>query len=178
MHYWDTRCYYNNKWLNSRKGEVAKAKGWRRGSALWSGFSLGLLGQTQSLILYYYYCSVAKSCPTLCNSMNCSMPGFPVLHYLQEFAQIHVHWVSDAIQASHPLAPFSSCLQSFPASGSFPMSQLFASGGQTLGSSASVLPMNIQSWFPLGLTGLRLCYFIWVQHCSTMVKSLPAMQET
>ena len=52
--------------------------------------------------------------------------------------------------------PFSSCLQSFPASGSFPMSQFFASGGQSIGVSASisVLPMNIQDWFPLGLTGL------------------------
>ena len=51
------------------------------------------------------YCfSVAKSCLTLCNAMNCSMPGFPVLHCLPEFAQTHVHWVSDAIQPSHPLS--------------------------------------------------------------------------
>ena len=50
--------------------------------------------------------------------------------------------------------PFSSCLQSFPASGSFPMSQFFTSGGQSIGASASVLPMNIQDWFPLGLTRL------------------------
>jgi len=52
--------------------------------------------------------------------------------------------------------PFSSCPLSFPASGSFPVSQLFASGGQSIGASASasVLPMNIQGWFPLGLTGL------------------------
>ena len=49
--------------------------------------------------------------------------------------------------------PLSSCLQSFPASGSFPMNWLFASGGQNIGASASVLPMNIQDWFPLGLTG-------------------------
>ena len=51
------------------------------------------------------------------------------------------------------VVPFSSCLQSFPASGSFPMSWLFASGGQSIGASASVLPMNIQDWFPLGCTG-------------------------
>ena len=50
--------------------------------------------------------------------------------------------------------PASSCSQSFPASGSFPMSRLFPSGGQSIGASASVLPMNIQSLFPLGLTGL------------------------
>ena len=57
---------------------------------------------------------------------------------------------------SSSVVPFSSCPQSFPASGSFPMSQLFASGGQSIGASASapVLPMNIQGWFPLGLTGL------------------------
>ena len=89
--------------------------------------------------------------------MNCSTPGFPVLHYLPGFAETHVHWFSDAIQPSHPsVAPFSSCLQSFPESGSFPMSQLFTSGGQSIGASASapVLPMNIWGWSPLELTGL------------------------
>ena len=55
---------------------------------------------------------------------------------------------------SSSVIPFSSCLQSFPASRSFPKSWLFASGGQNVGASASVLPMNIQGWFPLGLTGL------------------------
>ena len=85
--------------------------------------------------------------------MDCSTPGFPVLHHLPQFAQTHVHWVGDAIQSSHPVIPFSSCLQSFPESGSFPMSWLFLSGGQSIGASASVLPMNIQGWFPLGLTG-------------------------
>ena len=84
------------------------------------------------------------------------MSGFSVLHDLPEPAQIHVHWVCDAIQWSHPVLPFSSCLQSFPPSGSFPMTQLFASGGQSIGASASAsfLSMNIQSWFPLGLTSL------------------------
>ena len=52
-----------------------------------------------------YFCSVTKSCPTLCNPMDCSMPGFPVHHYLPEFAQTHVHWVGDAIHPSHPLSP-------------------------------------------------------------------------
>ena len=70
-------------------------------------------------------CSVAKLCLTLCNSMDCSMPGSSVLHYLPEFAQIHVHWVGDAIKSSHPLpSPFVFNLF-FPASGSFPMNQLF-----------------------------------------------------
>ena len=53
-------------------------------------------------------CSLAKSCPTLRNPMDCSMLGFPVLHYLPEFAQTHVHWVSGAIQPSYPLLPLSS----------------------------------------------------------------------
>ena len=105
--------------------------------------------------MIYCCCLVAKGCPTLCDLMDCSMPGFPVLHL--EFAQTHVHCVSDAIQTSHSLlSPFSSCSQYFPASESFPMSQLFASGGQSIGTStsASIPPMNIQSWFSLGLTGL------------------------
>ena len=66
------------------------------------------------------------SCPTLCNPMDCSMPGFPVIHCLLKFAQTHVHWVDDAIQPFRPLPPpFSSCSQSFPVSGSFTMSRLF-----------------------------------------------------
>ena len=63
--------------------------------------------------------------------MDCSTPGLPVHYHLPEFTQTHVHWVCDAIQPSHPVILFSSCLQSFPASGSFQMSQLFASGGQS-----------------------------------------------
>ena len=92
----------------------------------------------------------------LCDLMDCNTPGFPVLHHLLEFVQTHVHWKGDAIQPSCPVIPFSSCLQSSPASGSFPMSWFFTSGGQSIEASASVLPMNIQSWFPLGLTGLIL----------------------
>ena len=52
-----------------------------------------------------FYCSVIKSCPTLCNNVNCSTPGFYVLYYLLGFAQIHVHWVGDAIQPFYPLLP-------------------------------------------------------------------------
>ena len=87
--------------------------------------------------------------------MDSTMPGFPVLYYLLEVPQTHVHWITDAVQPSHHLIPFSSCLLSFPASGSFPMSQFFASGDQSIGASASVsvFPKNIQDWFPLGLTG-------------------------
>ena len=108
------------------------------------------------LTAYSCCCSVTKLGPTLCNPKDCNMPGFSVLHYFLEFAQIHVHWVSDVIQPSHPLLPPSPPPQSFPASGSFPMSWLFESGGQSIGTSASasVRPMSIQCCFPLGLTGL------------------------
>ena len=84
--------------------------------------------------------------------MICSMPGSSVLHYLLEFAQIHVQWFGNALYA----APISFCLQSFPAPRSFPLNWLFASDGKSNGASASasVLPLNIQGWFPLGLTGL------------------------
>ena len=97
-------------------------------------------------------CSVTKLCPTFCDPMDCSTSCSPVLHYLPEFAQTHVYWVGPTISSSVVL--FSSYPQSFPASGSFLMSQLFASGGQSIGASASVLPVSIQVWFPLGLTGL------------------------
>ena len=60
---------------------------------------------TDNQITMLLLCSVNKSCLTLCNLMDCSTPGFPVLHYLLEFAQTQVHWVSDAIQPSHPLSP-------------------------------------------------------------------------
>ena len=93
--------------------------------------------------------SVIQSCPALCDPMDCSTSVFSVLHYLPDFAQIHVYWISDAIQPYHPspLVPFSSCLQSFPASGSFPMSQLHASGGQSTGASASTsVPFLMFYW--------------------------------
>ena len=61
-----------------------------------------------------FYCSVAQSCWTLCYPKDCSMPGFPVLHYLPEFAQSHVHWVGDAIQSSHLLPPSSLLPSIFP----------------------------------------------------------------
>ena len=208
-------------------------KFFKQASSLACSIHLVFLGIMFWISLAMISCSVAKSCLTLCKPMDCSTPGFPVLLHFPEFAQLHVHWVGDAIQPSYPLSspsppalnlsqhqglfqhtispissvniccsvpqscptlhnfmdcsmpgfpvlhhnpgacsnlrplswwchptvlssviPFSSCLQSFPASGAFPMSQLFASGGQSIGVSASVLSMNIQDWFPLGLTGL------------------------
>ena len=101
------------------------------------------------------FSSVTQSCPTLCDPMNCSMPGLPVHHQLLEFTQTHVHRVSDAIQPCHPLsscspAPNPSQYWSF-----FPMSQLFAWGGQSTGVSAlaEFLPKKSQGWSPSEWTG-------------------------
>ena len=74
---------------------------------------LGVLEANNNLIASFLiccYCSVAKSCSTLCHPMNCSTSGFPVLHYLPESAQTYVHWICDAIQPSHPLSPSSPAL--------------------------------------------------------------------
>ena len=64
---------------------------------------MGFSGSTVASLFLGSCCSVAQSCPTLCNPMDCSTPGFPVLYHLRKLAQIHVHWVSDAIQPSHLL---------------------------------------------------------------------------
>ena len=69
------------------------------------------------------FSSLTQSCLILCDPMDCSTPGFPVHHQHPELIQTHIHQVGDAIQPSHPVVPFSSCLRSFPASESFPMSQ-------------------------------------------------------
>ena len=112
-----------------------------------------------------------QSCPTLCDPIDGSPPGSPIPGILQARvlesptpgAYLNSHpscwWCHSTISSS--VVPFSSCLQSFPASGSFPMSQFVASDGQSIGvsSSASVLPMNIQDWFPLGWTLLLLKLF-------------------
>ena len=106
------------------------------------------------------YCcchSIAQLCPTACEPMDLSMPGLPCPHHLLEFAQIHIHRVSDAIQPSHPLllsSPFA-----FKRNASFPSIRVFSSDSAIgircpkIGASASVLPMSIQGWFPLGWTG-------------------------
>ena len=89
--------------------------------------------------------------------MDCGTPGFPFLHYLPEFTQTHVRRVSNAIQPSHHLSPHSPpAFNLSQHQGFFPLSQFFTSDGQSIGVSASpsVLPMNIQGWFPVGLIGL------------------------
>ena len=101
------------------------------------------------------FSSVAQLCPTLFNLMNCSMPGLPVHYQLPEFTQTHVHRVSDANQPSHPLLSPSPPAPSPSQHQSFPMSQLFAWGGQSTGVTALALflPKNTQDWSPLEWTG-------------------------
>ena len=111
-------------------------------------------GRCSSSIVQQFCCCcwVAQSCVTLCGPMDCSKPGLSVPHHFLKFAQVHVHCISDAVQPSRPLMPSSPfCPQFFPASLTFSMSRLFASGDQINGASASasVLPMNIQGWVPL-----------------------------
>ena len=99
--------------------------------------------------------SVTQSCQTLCDAMNCSMPGLPVHHQLPEFTHTHVHWVGNAIQPSHPLSSPSPPTSNPSQHQSFPMNQLFAWGGQSIGVSAltSFLPKKSQDWYPLEWTG-------------------------
>ena len=104
----------------------------------------------------YQFSSVTQSCLTLCEPMDCSMPGFPNQHQLLELAQTHVHHIGDAIQPSYYLSS-----PSPPACNISQQQDLFqwvsssyqvAKAGAS--ASTSVLPMNIQGWLPLGLTGL------------------------
>ena len=98
--------------------------------------------------------SITQLCPTVCNPMDCST--WPPC--LSPTPRVYSNpcplsgWCHSTISSS--VLPISSCLQSFPASESCPMGQFFASGGQSIGSSASapVLPMNTEDWFPLGWT--------------------------
>ena len=114
------------------------------------------------LLEYYqtilrYCCSVTKSYPTLCDPMNCSTPGFPVLHYFPELAQTHVHWVSDVIQLSHPLlSPSSPALNlSWPASVSSNESALHIRWSKYWSFSFSISPSNEHS----GLISFRMDWF-------------------
>ena len=120
----------------------------------WHHFSHS--SRTRPLLLVRFSSVQSLSRVRLCNPMDCSTPGFPVHHQLPEFTQTHVHRVGDTIQPAHHLSsPSPPTFSLSPASGSCPVSQFFTSGGQSIGvsASASVLPMNIQDWSPLGWTG-------------------------
>ena len=122
------------------------------------------------LVQYIQFSSVAQSCPTLCDPLDCSMPGLPVHHSSWNYSNSCPlsWWCHQTI--SSPVVPF--CLQSFPAAGPFPISRPFILGGQRIGASASVLPMYIQGWLPLGLTGLifLLSKRLSRDFCSTIIR--------
>ena len=103
-----------------------------------------------------FCCSVPKSCPSLFDATDCSTPGFSVLHHHPESAQTHIHRISDAVQPSHPQPPPSPPVSNLSQhQGLFQQVSSSLSGDQNIGISAStsVLPKNIQDWFPLGWTG-------------------------
>ena len=125
---------------------------------------------TYSLFYHHYlilFSSVTQSCSTLCNPMDCSMPGFSVHHQLLDFTQTHVHRISDAIQPPHPLS--SSSLPSFNLSQHQGLFQWvnslhqvakvleFQLQHQLQHSAWMQISMNIQDWFPLGLTVRSAC---------------------
>ena len=116
----------------------------------------------------YCCCSVAKSFPLFVTPMDCSMPGFPVLHHLPEFAWTHVHGVGDAIQPSHPLLFPSPAAFNLSQHQGFSKSQLFPSGGQSIRASAlsPVLPMNIHLYIYIEreefTLQLGICRMLWL----------------
>ena len=108
----------------------------------------------RSLVASVQFSSVAKSCPTLCNPMNCSTPGLPVYHQLPEFTQTHVHQVSDAIQPSHPLSSLSSpALNASQHQGLFQWVNSSHEVAKVLDALASFLPKKSQGWSPSEWTG-------------------------
>ena len=112
---------------------------------------LSLLLLTVSLPLpsFNFLYAVTQLCLTLCDRMDCSTPGLPVHHHLLELAQTHVHRVGDAIQPSHPLlSPSSPAFTLFHHQGLFQRVSSLHQMAKVL-AKASVLPMNIQDWFPL-----------------------------
>ena len=143
-------------WLATVHG-VTKSRIWLRDFTIakqeMARVNIGILGISE---LKWTETQFSSVCPTLWDPMDCSTPGLPVYHQLPRVYSNSYplsQWWYPTI--SYSVVPFNSCLQSFPASGSFQMSQFFISGGQSIGVSAlaSVLPMNTQDWSPLEWTG-------------------------
>ena len=171
MLYWHHLCLFKEilkRWKQKREGteEEPRKSAWhkekRNGMSSVESSIISMVGDNYILTAIHYlhthnmhqFSSVIQLCPTLCNPMDHSTPGLPD-HQLQVYPNSCPlsQWCHPTLSSS--VTPFSSCPQSFPASESFLVSQLFASGGQSFGASAppSVLPLNLQDWFPLGLTG-------------------------
>ena len=124
----------------------------------------GQVHLVQKIVLDWVQFRTMKSCTRFSSVTSNSLSphglqhaGLPVHHQLPELIQTHIHWVGDAIQPSCPLlSPLPPAFNLSQHQSPFPTSQFFTSGGQSIGASASasVLPMYIQDWFPLGWTGL------------------------
>ena len=151
-------------WGNGESGyRVLKNFVWREKGGLaderQSNLKLGLFSYYWVGGARRYFSSVQFSCSVVSNSLRPHEPQHARLPFPSPTARVHPNpcpsnwWCNPTISSS--VVPFSSCLQSLPASESFPMSQLFAWGGQSTGvsTSTSVLPVNIQDWSPLGWTG-------------------------
>ena len=113
--------------------------------------------ESSSLLVVHFLSSVTQSWPTLCDPRDCSMLGLPVHHKLPELNQTHVHRVSDVIQTSHPLSspsPPAPCLSQHQGLFQWVSSLHQVAKILELQFSASIISMNIQDWFPLGMTGL------------------------
>ena len=145
------------QWFFSKlKTEIVNIQSTKSWMFFWWFLKSAVINLLLSDFYSVQFSSVAQLYLTLCDPMNCSMPGLPVQHQLPEFTQTHVHRVSDAIQPSHPLsspsppAPNPSQHQS-----SFPVNQLFTWGSQSTGVSAlaSFLPKKSQGWSPSEWTG-------------------------
>ena len=155
-----TECLVNAKQWLLCMGENLIDQGYVSGP--WEAPSLA--GGTRPLQIvfsmwYVQFSSVTQSCPTLWNPMDCSMPDVAVLHQARSLGKLmSIELVIHPTVLSSVIL-FFSCLQSFPVTGSFLMSQLFTLVGQSIGGSISglVLPMNIQDWFPLGWLGGSTC---------------------
>ena len=102
----------------------------------------------------HQFSSVTQLCPTLCDPMDCRMPGIPVHHQLPEFTPTHVHWVGNGIQQSHPLLPLLLLPSIFPRIRVFSNGSVLRVRWPKYWASALVLPIKIQGWFSLGLTSL------------------------
>ena len=154
------RGWQRMRWLesitNSRDMNLSKLQETVKDREAWNTHTEHPVADTELTMYLSMFSTVEFSHSVVSDPMDCSTPDLPVHHQLPESTQTHVHWLSDATQPSHPLSsPSPPDLNLSQHLGLFQMSQLFASGGQSIGVSAStsVLPKNIQGWFPLGLTG-------------------------
>ena len=149
-----------------RVHRVTNSQTWQSDFHFHFGGLVWLMGKTPCVRArgkyIWEFSSVAQSCSTLCDLMDCSTSGFPVHHQLPELAQTHVHWVGDAILPSHPLLSPSPAFNLSQHQGLFQwVSSSHWGQSMRVSASASILPMNIQDWFPLRLTVIYIYIYVY-----------------